>query len=63
MRFKVNADMEFEADDIEAALAALEDYFACAVSGEKHELEYMGEIKIEPVDTLAYEIIDGKIVG
>ena len=63
MRFKVTANMEFEADDIETALALLEDYFACARTGEKAELEYMGEIKIEPVDTLTYEIIDGKIVG
>ena len=45
MRFKLEASVEFDADDLESALAALEDYFACAVAGEKHELEYMGEIK------------------
>ena len=64
MRFKLEASVEFDADDLESALAALEDYFACAVAGEKHELEYMGEIKLEPLgNPFTIEVIDGKIVG
>ena len=63
MRFKVTAEMEFEAEDLGEALAALEDYFACAGAGEEHKLEYKGEIKIEPLVPFATEIIDGKIVG
>lgn len=43
MRFKMSADMEFEADDIASALEALEDYFACASAGEKHSLEYSAD--------------------
>jgi hypothetical protein len=49
--FKLVADCEFYAADIEDALSKLRDHFAAVVAGQDSDLIKGGEIQVEPCES------------